>query len=379
MTRISPAWLRAPETMRVMAALAPARPLFVGGCVRDALLGREAGDLDIVAAAPPEESLRLAAAAGLATHPTGIAHGVVTVVADGRAFEVASMRRDMATDGRRAVVAYTTDIGEDAARRDFTMNALYADADGRVLDPLAAGLDDLRAGRILFVGAPARRIEEDNLRILRFFRFHATLGITTFDPAGRAACVQGGAGLRRISKERIGAEMMKLLGAPDPLPALIAMEDVLTICLPGAAPPAGLIAAEKRAGEPPDALRRLAALGAEEPRRALRLSRVESARLRNIAAALRADEPAAALGYRFGIEAARDAILIRAARGTPPPPRWREEIARGAAEVPPVSASDLIAAGASPGPALGARLKALEERWIASDFRATKAALLASL
>ncbi|MFV0476196.1 MAG: CCA tRNA nucleotidyltransferase, partial [Pikeienuella sp.] len=258
MTAISPPWLRAPATARVMAALAPARPFFVGGCVRDALMAREpAGDVDIAVAVPPEETLRLAEAAGLGAHPTGIAHGVVTVTAGGRGFEIASMRRDVATDGRRAVIAYTSEIAADAARRDFTINALYADAGGKVFDPLGLGLADLGARRLRFVGDPATRISEDRLRALRYFRFHATLGINEFDAPGLRAALDGAEELEMISRERIGAEMMKLLAAPDPEPALSAMGPALVLCLPGATVFKGLVAAELDAGEPPDPLRRL--------------------------------------------------------------------------------------------------------------------------
>lgn len=379
MTRIAPGWLRAPSTARVMRALAPIQPRFVGGCVRDALLDGADGtvDIDIAVAARPEETMRLAEAGGLGAHPTGLAHGVVTITSAGRGFEVASMRRDVATDGRRAVVSYTDDIAADAARRDFTMNALYADAEGRVIDPLGGGLADVRARRIRFVGAPAERIMEDYLRILRFFRFHATLGIDAFDPAGRAAAIDAAAGLAQVSKERIGAEMLKLLGAPDPEPALKAMGPVLGVVLPGAAPFHGLVAAERNAGEAPDPLRRLAALNARAAESQLRLSRADAARLRGIRAALATPAPPAARAYRRGADAARDALLIEAADGAPPPAGWRVEIARGAAATLPVAAADLIAAGAVPGPALGARLEEIESLWIESDFRATRAELLA--
>ncbi|MEX2521054.1 MAG: CCA tRNA nucleotidyltransferase [Paracoccaceae bacterium] len=376
MARIAPGWLVDPATRAVMAALAPARPLFVGGCVRDALLGRNSADVDIAVTSPPEETLRLAAAAGLGAHPTGIEHGVVTLVADGRAFEAATLRRDVATDGRRAVVAWTEDVAEDAARRDFTINALYADGDGRVIDPLGEGLADIAARRLRFVGDPAARIAEDYLRILRFFRFHAVLEIEDMDPAGLAACLAAAEGLSHVSKERIGAEMLKLLAAPDPEPALAAMGAALTSALRGAEPFTGLTAAERAVGEPPAPLRRLAALGGGGVARALRLSRAESSRLDAIRAALCADQSLAEAAYRHGADATRDAALIRAARGAPPPANWRPEIIRGATVSFPVTASDLIAAGEAPGPALGIRLRKLENAWIASDFSAAKAELM---
>lgn len=372
MSRITPAWLHSAETRRVMEALGQIHPLFVGGCVRDALLGRESLDIDIAVAAPPEESFRLAESAGLGAYPTGMDHGVITVTASGRPFEVASLRRDVETDGRRAVVAFTDDIGEDAARRDFTMNALYARADGEVLDPLGTGLADLAARRVVFVGEAGMRIAEDYLRILRFFRFHATLGIEVFDPVGAAACIEAAEGLAHVSKERIGAEMMKLLGAPDPEPALVAMGRVLGICLPGAVALEGLVERERGQDEPPSALRRLAAVQAENPAEALRLSRREADYLKSVAACLNDASPLAARAYRHGAEAARDAALIAGE----PASGWRDEIMRGAEASPPVSAADLMERGVAPGPALGKRLRELEERWIASDFQAGKAELL---
>lgn len=375
MTIISPPWLTAPETRAVMAALAPADPLFVGGCVRDALMGRKGGDVDIAVKTPPEETMRLAEAAGIGAHPTGLAHGVVTLVSGDAVFETATLRRDVATDGRRAVVAFAETIGEDAARRDFTMNALYADGGGAVLDPLGGGLADLGARRIRFIGDPAARIWEDFLRILRFFRFHAQLGIAAFDEDGLAACRAGAAGLARISRERIGAEMLKLLGAEDPEPVLATMGEILGACLPGATAFAGLVAAERRMGLPPAPLRRLAALGAATPADALRLSRKDAARLRGI---LGATGSPAEDAYRRGASAAADALALRAMRGVPPPANWRSEIRAGAAARFPVAAADLVAAGAVEGPEIGRRLKALEAAWIASGFAATKAELLAA-
>ncbi|MFN3261746.1 MAG: CCA tRNA nucleotidyltransferase [Pikeienuella sp.] len=378
MTRIAPAWLPDPAVQAAMAALAPLRPLFVGGCVRDALMGRPGADVDICVAAPPEETMRRAAEAGLHAHPTGIDHGVVTLVAGGRPFEVASLRRDVETDGRRAVIAYTEAVAEDAARRDFTLNALYADASGAVLDPTGEGLADLAARRLRFVGEPRRRIGEDYLRILRFFRFHAQLGFAFGDPAALAACHAMAEGLARVSQERIGAEMLKLLAAPDPEPALAAMGPVLPLALPGAAPFTGLVAAERLEGEAPAPLRRLAALGAPGAARALRLSRAEGAALGAIRAAFCGRQSPAEAAWRHGAEAARDALLIRAAGGEPLPPGWRAEIARGASASMPLSAADLMEAGWRPGPALGAALKRAEVRWIEADFASGRTALLAA-
>ena len=179
-------------------------------------MGRPGGDIDICVTVPPEEAMALAEAAGLRALPTGLEHGVITLLAGGPPIECATLRRDVATDGHRAVIAFTDRIEEDASRRDFTMNALYADAEGRVLDPLGEGLGDLAARRIRFIGAPEPRIEEDYLRILRFFRFHAQFGVDAFDPAGLIACHAGAPGLSRVSRERIGAEMKSFSRRPTP-------------------------------------------------------------------------------------------------------------------------------------------------------------------
>ncbi|PZQ49948.1 MAG: CCA tRNA nucleotidyltransferase [Rhodovulum sulfidophilum] len=353
---------------------------FVGGCVRNALIGAAATDIDIATDAPPERVLDLAAAAGIKALPTGIAHGTVTLVLRGAPFEVTTFRRDVETFGRHAVVAFSDDMTEDARRRDFTMNALYADAAGRVYDPLGQGLADLAARRLRFVGDPAARIAEDYLRVLRFFRFHAWYAdpLGGLDAEGLAACAAGQEGLDALSRERVGMEIRKLLAAPDPATAVAAMAatGILARLLPGADAqalgPLGVV--EEMVGEGPDWHRRLAALGAGEdwPDR-LRLSKAEARRLAATRAAL-GIPGAAEAAYREGAEPARDAALIRAASlGAPPGPELAAEIARGAAARPPVAAADL----ALKGPALGAALRDLEAAWIASDFRATREELLA--
>lgn len=212
--RIAPPWLDAPAPRAVTAALNAAgwRAYYVGGCVRDAALGRTAADIDVATDARPEAVMAAARAAGLKAVPTGIGHGTVTLVHDGAPVEVTTFRRDVETDGRRAVVAFTDDLVEDARRRDFTMNALYATPEGEVVDPLG-GLPDLRAGRLRFVGAPADRIAEDALRILRFFRFHAWYGDPRagLDAEALAACAEAADKVDRLSRERVGAETARLL------------------------------------------------------------------------------------------------------------------------------------------------------------------------
>jgi poly(A) polymerase len=371
-TRIAAAWLAAPRTQRVCAVLTRAghQALFVGGCVRNALLGRGVADIDIATDARPETVIALAAAAGLKPVATGVEHGTVTVVADGRPYEVTTFRRDVETFGRHAVVAFSDDIAEDAARRDFTMNALYARPDGEVVDPLG-GLPDLLARRVRFVGDPAGRIAEDYLRILRFFRIHAWYGdlAAGLDPAGLAACAAGQEGLGQLSRERVGAEVAKLLAAPDPAPSVAAMAEtgVLARVLPRADPHALAALVRVEAGRAaPRWQRRLAALGwRREWAEALRLSRADARALDATASALAAGEAPAVAAYRHGPEAARDAALVAAAcRGAAPPAALEAELDRGAAARFPLRAADLDLTG----PALGRALRRLEEIWIDSDF-----------
>ena len=378
---VSGDWLTRPATQALCAALQAGghRVFFVGGCVRNALLGEVVGDLDLATDALPEKVVRLVEAAGFKAIPTGIDHGTVTVLAGGLPHEITTFRRDVQTDGRHAVVAYSTDLAQDAARRDFTMNALYADPSGEVIDPLG-GLPDLRARRLRFVGEPAQRIREDYLRILRFFRFSATYGDPALgmDAEGLAACAELADGIDGLSRERIGAEMRKLLSARDPAPALASMaaSGVLRHVLSGADPRYVAPLVHLEAGAPPHWQRRLVVLGGQDWDNALRLSRSEQglmARLRDqVGNAL----SPAALGWRLGPEAGADAVLARAAvLESPLPDDWKADVARGAASRFPVTAADLMPALA--GPALGAKLAELESRWLASDLRLSRDDLLA--
>lgn len=378
---VSGDWLTRPATQALCAALQAGshRVLFVGGCVRNALLGELVGDLDLATDALPEKVVRLVEAAGFKAIPTGIDHGTVTVLAGGLPHEITTFRRDVQTDGRHAVVAYSTDVAQDAARRDFTMNALYADPSGEVVDPLG-GLPDLRARRLRFVGEPSQRIREDYLRILRFFRFSATYGDPALgmDAEGLAACAELADGIDGLSRERIGAEMRKLLSARDPAPALASMaaSGVLRHVLSGADPRYVAPLVHLEAGAPPHWQRRLVVLGGQDWDSALRLSRSEQglmARLRDqVGNAL----SPAALGWRLGPEAGADAVLARAAvLESPLPDDWKADVARGAASRFPVTAADLMPALA--GPALGAKLAELESRWLASDLRLSRDDLLA--
>ena len=382
MTRISPDWLTSAPARAVCAALEGGghQAWFVGGCVRNALLGEEAADLDITTDARPERVIELVEAAGLRAVPTGIEHGTVTVVADGWGFEVTTFRRDVETDGRRAAVAFSDSMEEDAARRDFTMNALYCGIDGVVVDPVGEGLADLAARRVRFIGDDKERIREDYLRILRFFRFHAWYGGDGVDPEGLAACAALAEGVEGLSRERIGHEVMKLLAAPDPAPAVASMaaSGVLMRVLPGASAQilAPLVHLEALAGEAPDPILRLAALGGHEGGRPLRLSKPQMRALEVLTRSIEEGKGAAELGYRLGRDMARKALLLRGAvMGVPPFESDFADIEAGAKAACPVSAKDFMPA--LEGAALGRALAAAEARWIASGFSLTRENLLA--
>ncbi|MFZ1337684.1 MAG: CCA tRNA nucleotidyltransferase [Paracoccaceae bacterium] len=377
--KVSGQWLERAETQKVCTALRDAgwQALPVGGCVRNALLGVPVADVDIATDARPETVSDLAKKAGFKVVPTGIEHGTVTVIAGGVPYEITTFRRDVETDGRRAVVAFSDRLEDDAARRDFTMNALYALPDGTVIDPLG-GIADLKARRVRFVGDAGTRIREDYLRILRFFRFHAWYGDSGagLDADGLAACAELSAGIETLSSERLGAEMRKLLAAADPAPAVAAMAQagVLRQVLPGAdhRALAPLVHLEEGAG--PRWLRRLVVLGAEDAAGRLRLSRAEAKALAAVTNAAQVGGSAAVLGWQLGAESAADAVLARAAMtGAAPAADWQEEVARGAAVRFPVKAADLPGLQ---GAALGKRLKALQSRWLDSGLRLTKADLL---
>lgn len=377
--KITGDWLTHPGVVGLCTTLEDAghQALFVGGCVRNALMGRAVNDIDLSTDALPETVTNIAKNAGFKVVPTGIDHGTVTVIAQGLPIEVTTFRRDVETNGRHAVVAFSPKIEEDAARRDFTMNALYADVRGLVIDPLG-GLPDLLAHRVRFVGDADARIREDYLRILRFFRFHAHYGDMAegFDPEGLAACAAHSAGLETLSKERVGSEMRKLLAAPDPVPAVaaMAMAGVLAVVLPGAdvrglGPFVHLAAL---AGAAPDPIARLASLGGVNPAEALRLSRAEGRRLAALGAAIGSPMSAAELGYRLGATDGLNALVLRAALFEQPV-LGQADVTRGAAAVFPVKAADL---SALQGAELGRALRQIEARWIASDFRLPKAELL---
>jgi poly(A) polymerase len=346
----------------------------VGGAVRDTLIGHIAQDIDLATTLDPEEVIRRLERAGIKAVPTGIAHGTVTAVTADCLVEVTTLRRDVSTDGRRATVAFTDDWQEDAARRDFTINALYSDpASGAVFDYFG-GVDDLNAGLVRFIGEPLQRIAEDHLRILRFFRFHARFGKGAPDAASLAACAARANDLMALSRERIADELIKILGLPDPNETIRLMisHGIFAPVLPeiiSADPLAALSNAEARAGIAPDALRRLAALLPADPARAesvahrLKLSKAANKRL--VAAAGRAVSDKAApraLAYRAGTQAALDRLLLIGAAVE----------ARAVCDWPvpvlPVSGGDIVARGVKAGPDVAQKLREIETQWIAEDF-----------
>ncbi|MEL7165784.1 MAG: CCA tRNA nucleotidyltransferase [Pseudomonadota bacterium] len=374
-------FLTDPSAQRVCAMLESAgyQAYFVGGCVRNAVIGAPVSDIDIATDARPAAVVKLARSDGVKAVPTGIDHGTVTLVIDGIPFEVTTFRRDVETDGRRAVVAFSDTMVEDARRRDFTMNAIYADARGVIHDPVD-GLRDARAGRVRFIDDATQRIAEDYLRILRFFRFSAWYGDPAlgWDPEALAAISAGLHGLATLSAERVGAEMLKLLAAPDPAPAVgvMAQTGVLNALLPGGDPQfiAPLVHFEGQANMGPDPYARLAALGGDDVVSRLRLSRKGQKRLEAIRTMAGTARGPRALGHLVGAEAAVGAMLLRAAMALGDLPHgWMDAISDGARTEFPVRAADLPDLD---GPTLGQRLKSLKQDWLASDLTLSREALL---
>jgi poly(A) polymerase len=393
------AWLREGALARLLELLnrdgEEAR--VVGGAVRNALLGEPISEFDIATTAVPQEVIRRATAAGFKPVPTGIEHGTITVVIESRPFEVTTLREDVETFGRHANVRFGRDWRADAERRDFTMNALSVGSDGVIHDHVG-GQADLQSRRVRFIGDAKRRIEEDYLRILRFFRFHAAYGHGLPDPAGLAACIAERAGLDRLSRERVRMELLKLLLARHATAALAVMaESGLLVPVLGGVPDlaafSNMAKVEAAAGVQADAVQRLGALGARIPEDAqrlwqrLRLSNVEHERVASMSEAWWRVSPAndsdgRALLYRLGVERFRDRVLLAWARSpaTAHDAAWQSLAAlpeRWTAPVFPLKAQDFIKRGIQPGPALGAALHEAETAWIAADFPAEAAAIAA--
>jgi len=381
-------WMQDPDLIRLFDAIRTAGGdlRYVGGCVRDALLGRPVHDIDMATTLEPVGTQNALTSAGIKSVPTGLDFGTVTAVLPNRTVEVTSLRRDVETDGRRAVVAYTTDWLEDALRRDFTINALYADQQGRLSD-YHQGYDDIIAKRLRFVGDPDTRIQEDVLRILRFFRFHAQLGFNPLDPDGLAACTHNKDLLGTLSAERVAGEIMRLLTAKNPVPALIALRDgsFLTHWLPEARDINGLMRLIAQDGGEPDWILRLACLIPEDPDGAahiadrLKLSGADRARLQTLAAPIIAPPDAVAARrfiYSVGPVAARDRGWIGLARDGE---AWHTLLTQTGEWHPtplPITGKDALALGMEPGPHMGRLLKEAEDRWIESDFTLSRTALI---
>ncbi|HEY2231515.1 MAG TPA: CCA tRNA nucleotidyltransferase [Xanthobacteraceae bacterium] len=389
--RLDAAWLREGAPALLLAALdrdgEEAR--VVGGAVRNGLIGGPAGDIDIATTALPDEVVRRAAAAGFKAVPTGIEHGTVTVVADGRPHEVTTLREDVETDGRRAKVAFGRDWQRDAERRDFTMNALSVARDGTIYD-YVGGFVDLMARRVRFIGEPGKRIAEDYLRILRFFRFHAAYGHGAPDPAGLAACIAARQHLDRLSRERVQMEMFRLLVATHAVPALAVMSEAgLLLSVLGGVPLlaslSNMIKIETSLELAADPVRRLGALAlftiedADRLRERLRLANAEHERLRAMAdgwwriLAENAEQDGRAALYRLGREHFTDRVLLAWTRSPAgiADTTWHELARlpeRWTAPEFPLKAADFLERGVARGPALGMALRAAEEVWIAAGF-----------
>ncbi len=379
MTRLpDAAWRQRPGLHRIVAALCAdgGAVKVVGGAVRDTLLGLAVTDVDLATPLVPQEVTQRLEAAGIKVIPTGIAHGTVTAIASGDHHEITTLRRDVATDGRRATVAFADEWRDDAARRDFTINALYADPDSGEIDDWFGGLADLAAGRVAFIGDAATRIAEDHLRILRFYRFAARFGRGDLDSASHAAVVAARQSLKSLSRERIADELTKILALPDPRAIVAQMhtDGIFAVLLPEldtgfAAALDRLLASEAAAGIAPAPLRRLAALLpadaaiAEQVASRLRLS----TRQRKHLAALgghRHDvaRPVRQLAHAIGIDAARDVHLLVGN------PAAVQALVDWQVPMLPVKGGDIVARGIAAGPDVARILKAVEAAWVAEDF-----------
>ncbi|QGN53536.1 CCA tRNA nucleotidyltransferase [Novosphingobium sp. Gsoil 351] len=362
-------WTRRAELAELVAALGPGNARYVGGAVRDTLLGCEVHDIDIATPLEPVEVIARLEAAGIRSVPTGIKHGTITAIREGDNVEITTLRRDLTTDGRHARVAFSQDWREDAARRDFTINALYADPHTLEVFDWFGGLDDLHVRRVRFIGDARQRIREDHLRILRYFRFQARFGSQPADEEAESACAELAPMLKGLSRERIGWELQNLLALPDPAPTVARMAElgVLGAILPeaDAAGLSRLVAVETREAIAADPIRRLAALLPADPGIAeqvaarLRLSIAQKKRL--ILAARRGEEAdPRGLAYRIGTEAALDRLML-AGRETTALNGWH-------APAFPLKGGAIVARGVAAGPEVARILRAVEADWIAEGF-----------
>ncbi|WP_285018441.1 CCA tRNA nucleotidyltransferase [Novosphingobium sp. fls2-241-R2A-195] len=363
-------WMHREDLAGLVAVLGEGNARYVGGAVRDTLLGLSVKDVDMATVLLPEAVIERLNTAGIRNVPTGIEHGTVTAVLPLGPVEITTLRHDVSTDGRRATVAFAQDWREDAARRDFTINALYADPRSGEVHDWFDGLTDLSIRRVRFIGDARERIREDHLRILRYFRFQARFGSTPADAEAEAACSELAATLKGLSRERVGMETMNLLGLPDPAPTVQRMYElgVLQVILPEADPEAlaALVAVERAQGNAPEAIRRLAALLPAQPALAehvaarFRLSAAQKKRLSLAAAREASPSEPRALAYRLGREAALDRLLIAGA-DVSPLTGW---------DVPtmPLKGGQIVARGVGAGPDVARILRRVEDRWIAEGF-----------
>jgi poly(A) polymerase len=366
-------WTQRTDLAALVAALDPAGEglvRYVGGAVRDTLLGIAVKDIDMATPLEPPAVVERLTAAGIRSVPTGLAHGTVTAVLASGPVEITTLRRDVSTDGRHATVAFSQDWAEDAARRDFTINALYADPQNLNVHDYFGGLADLATRRLRFIGDPEARIREDYLRILRYFRFQARFGSRPADAAAEAACSALAPGLKGLSRERIASELLMLLALPDPAPTVMRMAElgVLAVVLPEADPAAlpPLIAAEQAHAIASEALRRFAALLPADPVTAeqvgarLRLSIAQRKHLSLVAARSDPEEAPRPLAYRVGREAALDRLLITGS-DIAPLEGW---------DIPkfPLKGGMIVARGVSAGPEVARILRTVEARWVSEGF-----------
>ena len=367
-------WLTRPDLAVLVKAMGAKNARYVGGAVRDTLLGIAVKDVDIATPLEPQEVMRRLKAHSITVIPTGIEHGTVTAVLKGGPVEITTLRHDVSTDGRRATVAFASDWQDDAARRDFTINALYADPETLEVFDWFGGLEDLAARRLRFIGDARQRIREDHLRILRYFRFQARFGSQPADEEAESAVAELAATLKGLSRERVGMEMMNLLGLPDPAPTVARMAElgVLAVVLPEAdvAALVALVAQEQAQDVAPDALRRLAALLpadvplAESVASRFRLSGAQKKRLALAAGRDGGECEARALAYRLGVEAALDRLLLT---GQPISALRDWDV-----PVFPLKGGDIVARGVKAGPEVARVLRAVEARWIAAGFADAK-------
>ena len=364
------AWTKRADFAELVAALGGGNARYVGGAVRDTLLGLEAHDIDIATPLEPVEVIARLDAAGIRSVPTGLKHGTITAIREGDNVEITTLRRDVATDGRHAEVAFSHDWQEDAARRDFTINALYADPATLEVFDWFGGLDDLRDRRVRFIGDARQRIREDHLRILRYFRFQARFGSQPADDEAEQACAELAPMLKGLSRERIGWELQNLLCLPDPAPTVARMAElgVLRAILPEADPHglARLVEAEAREAIAPDPIRRLAALLAADPAAAEQVAarlRLSIAQKKRLILAARRNEDASdprALAYRIGSDAAIDRLLLTG-QEIAPLRGWQ-------APAFPLKGGAIVARGVAAGPEVARILRAVEDQWVAEGF-----------